>query len=57
MEEKRMEGAQKLRKDLLSHLEDKGRTPTEEREMYRRHILSMSLFPNVYNKMMVMTRF
>ena len=58
MDEKAMEGAQKLRKDLISALdESKYKTPVMERETFRRHILSMSLFPNVYNRNMVMTRY
>lgn len=50
-EEKRYEGAKRMRGGLMEAYDrTKYRTPVMERNAYRAHILSMSLFPNIYDR-------
>jgi hypothetical protein len=45
----------KIRKEFHEGQEAPHEVPTMERETYRAHILAHSLFPNLYNRQMVMT--
>jgi hypothetical protein len=54
-EGKRLEGARKMTKEYLEAKQAK-LSPAFSRQEYRAHILSHSLFPNVFNKTLTYTQ-